>query len=55
MKISIFMFTSVTPVENSAGSLIVCYMSFHAINLPCFFPYFLPVLHIIEWHIEADI
>jgi hypothetical protein len=32
-----------TSVENSMGSLIVCYISFHTINLPSFHLYLFPV------------
>jgi hypothetical protein len=40
--------TSVTPVENATRILNICYISFHTINFPCFFPYSFPVLHVIE-------
>jgi hypothetical protein len=35
---------SVTPVENSVGILIICYISFRTINFLCFLSYSFPVL-----------
>jgi hypothetical protein len=47
--------SSVKPVENSVGSLIICYISFGTINFPYFLPFSFPVLHVIEWCIWANI
>jgi hypothetical protein len=33
-----------TPVENSVGILIICYISFRTINFLCFLSYSFPVL-----------
>jgi hypothetical protein len=47
--------TSVKPTENSKESLVIYYTSFRTINLTCFSPYSFPVLHVIEWYVEADV
>lgn len=39
---------TVRPVDNSVRTLIVCYISFPAINFPYFLPYSFPVLRVIE-------
>jgi hypothetical protein len=50
-----FLAISLTPVTNSTGSLIIPYISFRTVNFPCFLPYSIPVLHVIEWSVEAGI
>jgi hypothetical protein len=47
--------TSVTPIDNSVGSLIVRCTMFHTINFPYFHQYSPPVLHVIEWRVKADV
>jgi hypothetical protein len=39
-KIASMIYTNIikTPVENSTGNLIVCYISFRTSNFPCFLP-----------------
>jgi hypothetical protein len=41
------------PLENSAASLLVRYISLRTVNFPCFLPYSLPVLH--TSHIDTKI
>jgi hypothetical protein len=40
-------------VESPMGSLINCYLSFQAVNFPCFLLDSLPILNIIKWRVEA--
>jgi hypothetical protein len=47
--------TSVTPVENSTGSLIICYIRFRTINFLGFLQYSIRILHVIGRHVEADV
>jgi hypothetical protein len=37
-----------TPVNNSTGILIICYISFRTINFSFILPYSFPVLRVIE-------
>jgi hypothetical protein len=53
--LKILLHECVTPVDNSTGSLTICYISFRTINFPCFLQYSFPVLHVIEWFVEADV
>jgi hypothetical protein len=43
----------VVHVGNSTASMIIYYIIFRTINFPCFFLYFLPVVHVIEGHAVA--
>jgi hypothetical protein len=44
---------SVMNITNVTG-LIICYSSFRNINFPCFILDFFPVLHVIEYYVEAS-
>lgn len=46
---------SVTPVENSGGNLIVCYIRFRNFNFHFFLRCSFLVLYVTEWYIEADV
>lgn len=50
MHQQLYVQSSITYTENSAGDLIICHISSHTTNFPCF-----PVQHVIKWHVEADI
>jgi hypothetical protein len=39
---NVYIMTSVTHIKNSVGILIICYISFHTINLSYFLPYLFP-------------
>jgi hypothetical protein len=39
----------ITPIENSVGSVIICYITFHALNFSRFLPYSFPLLYVMEW------
>jgi hypothetical protein len=41
-------------VENSTGSLIICYVSSHTVNFRCIIPYSIPALRLIGWYAESD-
>jgi hypothetical protein len=45
--------TNVTPVDSSAGGIILPYTTFRTISFPCFLSHSFPDLHISELCVEA--